>query len=69
MKEPKKKTDPLWQKTNYANLVRYKPSKAYFARIRISGKFIRRTLKTNVLSLAKLRLADLESAGRKKAEH
>ena len=59
----------LWQKTQYANLIRYKPSKKYFARIRIGGKLIRRTLKTSVLSVAKLRLGDLEKKERQLAEH
>src|SRR6266487_4553605 len=61
--------ETLWQKTQYANLVRYKPSKKYFARIRISGKLIRRSLKTSVLSVAKLRLGDLEKKERQLAEH
>ena len=69
MKKPKKGDDSLWQKTQYANSVRYKPSKTYFARIRINGKLIRRKLKTKVLSVAKLRLADLEVDERKKAEN
>ena len=64
MKMTKKGDDSLWQKTQYANLVRYKPSKTYFARIRINGKLIRRKLKTKVLSVAKLRLADLETEER-----
>jgi hypothetical protein len=34
------------------------PSAVYFARLRIRGKLIRKTLKTDVLSVAKLRLAD-----------
>ena len=41
-----------------ANLVRYKPSGIYFARVRIKGKLFRHGLKTNVMSVAKLRLAD-----------
>src|SRR5437667_5122250 len=61
--------DEFWQKTQYANLIRYKPSKKYFARIRIRGKLIRRTLKTSVLSVAKLRLGDLEKKERQLAEH
>jgi hypothetical protein len=44
MKQSKKGDDSLWQKTQYANLVRYKPSKTYFARICIGRKLIRRTL-------------------------
>jgi len=68
MKQTKPGDDSLWQKTQYANLVRYKTSKAYFARIRIGGKLIRRTLKTKVLSVAKLRLGDLEKKERQMAE-
>jgi len=46
-------------KAPVANLVRYKPSGAYFARAKVGGKLIRQTLKTNVLSIARLRLRDL----------
>jgi hypothetical protein len=46
----------LWLKTPFANLVRYVPSGVYFSRIRVRGKLIRRSLKTNKLSVAKLRL-------------
>ena len=56
-----------WQKTPFANLIRYEPSQTYFARLRVKGKLIRRSLKTKTLSVAKLRLADLEKAERKKA--
>ncbi len=38
--------DSDWQKTPYANLVRYKSSGIYFARMRFRGKLIRRSLKT-----------------------
>jgi integrase len=55
-----------WQKTSYSNLIRYVPSGTYFARIRVKGKLIRRSLKTKTLSVAKLRLADLEKDERKK---
>jgi hypothetical protein len=48
------KKDSVWQKTSYANLLRYKPSKVYFARIRICGKLIRRSLKTQALTLETL---------------
>jgi integrase len=47
-----------WVKTPVANLVRYKPSGIYFARVRVRGKLFRQSLKTNVLSVAKLRLGD-----------
>ncbi len=46
----------LWLKTPFANLVRYVPSGIYFARIRVRSKLIRRSLKTNKLAVAKLRL-------------
>jgi integrase len=46
-------------KAPVANLVRYKPSGVYFARAKVGGKLIRQTLKTNVLSIARLRLRDL----------
>ena|GEM_PF-1239003 len=46
----------LWLKTPFANLIRYVPSGIYFSRIRVRGKLIRRSLKTNKLAIAKLRL-------------
>ena len=45
--------ESLWQKTPYANLIRYESTGKYFARIRVGGKLIRQSLKTNVLSVAK----------------
>ena len=57
-----------WQKTQYANLIRYVPSGTYFARLRVHGKLIRQSLKTDVPSIAKLRLADLEKRERESAE-
>jgi len=60
--------DQVWQKTPFVNLVRYKPSQVYFARLRIKGKLIRRSLKTNQITVAKLRMADLEKAERQKAQ-
>src|SRR6266446_3804064 len=58
----------LWQKTSYANLVRYNPSGTYFCRVRIRGKLIRKSLKTDVLSVAKLRLTDEEKKHREAAQ-
>jgi len=58
-----------WQKTPYANLVRYVPSRTYFARIRIKGNLIVKSLKTDSISVAKLRLADLEKTERQAAEN
>jgi hypothetical protein len=62
------KTARLWQKTQFSNLIRYTPSGTYFARLRVNGKLIRKTLKTDVLSVAKLRLADFEKVERQGAE-
>jgi integrase len=61
--------DSEWQKTPYANLVRYKSSGIYFARFRVRGKLIRCSLKTSRISVAKLRLGDLEKQERQRAEH
>jgi integrase len=49
----------LWVKSSVANLVRYASSGIYFARVRVGGKLIRRSLKTDKLSVAHLRLGDL----------
>ena len=57
-----------WQKTPYTNLIRYKPSRVYFARFKVKSKLIRRSLKTNSVTVAKLRLADLEKSEQQKAE-
>ena len=57
-----------WQKTAYTNLIRYKPSQAYFARFRVKGKLFRRSLKTNHITVARLRLADLEKCEQQKAQ-
>ncbi|MGI8964687.1 MAG: hypothetical protein ACR2H1_01215 [Limisphaerales bacterium] len=57
----------LWQKTPVANLVRYVPSGIYFARRHVNGKLIRKALKTDRISVAKLRLNDLIKEERQKA--
>ena len=57
-----------WQKTQYSNLIRYLPSGTFFARLRVNGNLIRKSLKTDVLSIAKLRLGDLEKNERESAE-
>lgn len=65
--QPSREKDP-WLKTRYANLIRYVPSRIYFARIRIRGKLIVRSLQTNSITVAKLRLADLEKEERHAVE-
>jgi integrase len=57
-----------WQKTQFANLIRYVPSGTYYARLRVRGKLIRRSLQTEVLSVAKLRLGDFEKQERQRGE-
>ncbi len=58
-----------WQKTHYSNLIRYIPSGTYYARLRVKGKLIWRSLKTDVVSVAKLRLSDFEKTERQGAEN
>lgn len=60
--------EKAWQKTPFANLVRYAPSGKYFCRIRVQGRLIRKSLKTDVLSVAKLRLTDEEKRQRQLAQ-
>jgi integrase len=57
-KDSKPQSASLWVKSTVANLVRYVPSGIYFARARVGGKLIRRSLKTDRLGVAQLRLGD-----------
>jgi len=57
-----------WHKTSYANLIRYVPSRSYYARLRVKGKLIRKRLKTDMLAVGKFRLADFEIPERQRAE-
>jgi len=65
-KADQKDSQSDWQ-TIGENLVRYNPSGTYYARVRVKGKLIVRSLKTKVLSVAKLRKGDLEKSERVKA--
>lgn len=60
--------DPRWQKTPVANLVRHVQSGNYYARIRVRGKLIWKSLKTDRISVAKLRLGDFHKEERKRAD-
>jgi integrase len=60
--------DKTWQRAG-ENLIRYKPSGKYYARVRVRGKLILRSLKTNRVTVARLRLGDLVKQERQKAEH
>jgi hypothetical protein len=57
-------TGSRWQKTPVANLVRHVQSGNYYARIRVRGKLIWKSLKTNRISVAKLRLGDFHKEER-----
>ena len=59
MKTENSESESLWTKAPVANLVRYEPSGIYFARAKVRGKLVRKSLDTNVLSVAKLCLADV----------
>lgn len=45
-----------WQKTKFANLVRYRPSGTFYLRAKVGGKFHRCSLETDRVTVAKLRL-------------
>jgi integrase len=45
-------------KTPVANLIKYKPSGVYFARVRLRNRLYRASLKTTVMSVAKRKLID-----------
>ncbi|MGA2556457.1 MAG: hypothetical protein ABSG04_09310 [Verrucomicrobiota bacterium] len=57
-----------WQSTQYASIVRHIPSGIYYARLRVKGKLIWPSLKTDQLPIAKLRHGDFEKEEPKKAE-
>ena len=56
-----------WQKTPVANLVRNAASKMYYGRLLVTGKLIWKSLKTDRMSVAKLRLGDFLREQRQKA--
>jgi hypothetical protein len=64
----KTKNATLWQRAPVANLISYIPSGVYFARVRIHGKLIMRSLKTTALTVARLRLGDLLKEESRRAE-
>ena len=49
-----------------ANLVRHVQSASYYARIRVRGKLIWKSLKTDRISVAKLRLGDFHKKERQR---
>jgi len=59
---------PIWETTAVQNLIRYRPAGTYFARFKINGKPILKTLRTTVFSVAKQRLPDTMREHRAKLE-
>lgn len=57
-----------WETTAIQNLVRYRPSGTYYARYRVSGKLVWKSLKTTAFSVAKQRLPDTIRDHRSKRE-
>jgi len=56
VKQSKSQAKPLWAETSIANLVRHRSSGVYFARVRVFGKLIRQSLKTDVFSVAQIHI-------------
>ncbi len=67
MKPKKVESQSVWTKAPVANLVRYEPSGIYFVRAKVHGKLVRKSLETNVLSVAKQRLGDVLDAENRSA--
>ena len=59
---PGSDSESQWTKAPVANLIRYEPSGIYFTCAKVRGKLIRKSLDTNILSVAKMRLADVLDA-------
>lgn len=60
--------ESTWETTAVQNLVRYRPSGSYYARFRVNGKLLWKTLDTTVFSVAKQRLPDTIRDHRAKGE-
>ena len=60
--------EKVWQTTAIQNLVRYRPSGTYFARFRVGGKLVWKSLKTATFSVAKQRLPETLREHRSKIE-
>lgn len=58
----------VWKSTKYANIVRHVPSGGFYARFRVRGKLLWRSLKTDSITTAQLRLADHLKGERTAAE-
>jgi integrase len=58
----------VWQKTKTQHLIRYLPKGTFYAYFKVGGKPFRKSLRTDVYSVAKLRLADHIAEQRELAE-
>jgi integrase len=58
----------VWQKTKTQKLIQYAPKGTYYAYFKVGGKPFRKSLETDVYSVAKLRLADEVAEQRELAE-
>ncbi|PZR79784.1 MAG: hypothetical protein DLM52_00575 [Chthoniobacterales bacterium] len=59
---------PTWEMTAVQNLVRYRPAGTYFARFKVNGRPILKSLETTVFSVAKQRLPEVMRDHRAKLE-
>ena len=58
----------VWQKTKTQHLIRYLPKGTFYAYFKVGGKPFRKSLRTHVYSVAKLRLGDEIAEQRELAE-
>src|SRR6266550_3915607 len=58
----------VWQKTKTQHLIRYLPKGTFYAYFKVGGKPFRKSLRTDVYSVAKLRLHDELAEQRELAE-
>lgn len=65
-RQPAEGQEKTWQSTQYANGVRHIPSGIYYARLRVKGKLIWRSLKTDKISIAKSGMEILKRKSEKK---
>ncbi len=57
--KPQKEAASLWQKTATQNLIRNSSSGVFYARFRLGGKLVWRSLETTTLTVARLKLPDV----------
>jgi integrase len=63
-----KESNSVWQKTKTQHLIRYLPKGTFYAYFKVGGKPFRKSLRTHVYSVAKLRLSDEIAEQRELAE-